>query len=99
MSAEDRKAASKSISRSCREDYRAYVDGIINDMETAERTGNKREVTRLVKLLNGKANTAAAMPSKDLTGKPIMSVDQLLTAWNEFLSKKFAAPDIDANCP
>ena len=39
------------------------------------------------------------MPSKDLLGKPVTSNDQLLSAWNEFLTAKFASPDADDNRP
>ena len=88
MSIAERKEASKAIASSSREDYRAYVDGILSDMEVADRTGNIREVTKLAKI--HKSNSDSIMPSKDLTGKPITSNDQLLAAWNEFLSKKLA---------
>ena len=37
------------------------------------------------------------MPSKDLSGNPITTSEQLLTSWNEFLSKKFAVPASDVN--
>ena len=61
----ERKAASTAITRSCREDYRTYIDGVLNDMEVAERKGNMREVTRLTKLLSRKSNPCIS-PSKDL---------------------------------
>ena len=95
----ERKSASKAISNSCREDYREYIDGVLNDMETAERSGNRRELNRLIKLLSKKSNDTLIMPSKDLLGKPILSSEQLLASWNEFLTKKFAAPDVDSNRP
>ena len=44
----ERKAASKSISNWCREEYREYTDSVLNDMELAERTGNQRELNRLI---------------------------------------------------
>ena len=78
MSIAERKEASKAIASSSREDYRAYVDGILSDMEVADRTGNIREVTKLTKILSGKSNSDSIMPSKDLTGKPITSNDQYL---------------------
>ena len=88
----ERKAASTAITRSCREDYRTYIDGVLNDMEAAERKGNMREVTRLTKLLSGKSNPCIS-PSKDLRGQTLTSTEQLLSSWNEFLSAKFASPD------
>ena len=58
MSKEERKAASHSISKSIRDDYVSYIDGVLMDMEAAERTGDTRELTRLRKLLSSKSNTA-----------------------------------------
>ena len=49
MNIPERKEASKAIANFCHEDYRMYVDGILSDMETAERSGNKREVAHLRK--------------------------------------------------
>jgi len=95
MTLTEQKESAKAISNSSREDYRSYVDGIINDMAAAEAVGNSREVTRLVKRLRGKSAQPSPMPSKDLQGDPIVSSDQLLAEWNKFLSAKFAAPDID----
>ena len=66
------------------------------DVEAANYTGNTREVSRLTKLISGKSGLNV-MPSKDLNGKPILSTDKLLKAWNHFLTKKFTAPDADRN--
>ena len=49
------KAVSTAITRSFREDYRTYIDGVLNDMEAAERKGNMREVTHLTKFLSVKS--------------------------------------------
>ena len=95
MSAQHRKEATRAISNSTRDDYRSYVDGIITDIEAADGTGNVREVTRLTKILSGKSNKSTTMPSKDLSGDPIISPEQLLSAWNTFLAKKFASPPSD----
>ena len=97
MNDQQRKAAAKAIFQSAREDYRGYVDNIITDMEAAEQSGNTREVTRLTKVLSGKTSSGATMPSKDLSGDPIVSSEQLLSAWNSFLTEKFAPPQADAN--
>ena len=64
-------------------------------MEAADRTGNTREVSRLTKLISGKSGSNNVMPSKDVNGKPILSTDKLLKAWNHFLTNKFTAPDAD----
>ena len=97
MTTEQRKEISHAITNSAREDYRSYVDGLITDIEAADRSGNIREVTRLTKILSGNCSSSASMPSKDLSGHPILSAEQLVTAWNTFLSKKFAPPPSDTN--
>ena len=99
MSQEDRKSASHAISNSIRDDYIAYLDRILSDMEAADRTGNTREMSRLRKLLSGKSKSSMTTPSKDMQGNPILSQDHLLSAWNEFLSQKFASPDADNDRP
>ena len=97
MSIEQRKEASRAITNSTREDYRSYVDGIITDIEAADKTGNAREITRLTKVLSGKSRKPSTMPSKDLSGDPITSPEQLVSAWNTFLAKKFTSPPSDIN--
>ena len=94
MSPPERRAATKRIWKSSREDFREYLDGIIADMEVAEQNGNTREITRLTKLLSGGTHPSV-MPSKDLSSAPITSTAQLLNSWNEFLAKKFASPEVD----
>ena len=95
----ERKAATKAIANSSREDYREYIDSILTDMEAAERTGNTRKLNILIKSLCKKSNTSDIMPSKDLDGKPMTSKHQLLESWNKFLISKFAMPEIDKNRP
>ena len=95
MDEQQRKTASHQIGKSIRDDYLSYIDGILRDMETAERTGNTREITRLRKILSGKSNSSRIMPSKDLNGSPISSQQQLLESWNEFLTIKFETPETD----
>ena len=92
MTSTEQKEATRAISNSSREDYRTYIDNIINDIAAASTVGNTREVTRLTKRLSGKSSQPSPMPSKDLQGAPITSSDQLLVEWNKFLSAKFAAP-------
>ena len=92
MDVNQRKSINRDITNSCREDYREYVNRMIGEIEAAERVGNQREVTRITKLLTARTNASNVMPSRDLRGDPITSSDQLLDAWNEFLTKKFAMP-------
>ena len=61
----------------------------------ADRTGNTRGMSRLIKLVSGKSKSSMTTPSRDMQGNPILSQDRLLLAWNEFLSQKFASPNPD----
>ena len=83
--------------KSARDDYLAYINKILEAMETAERNGNSRELAKLRKRLGCKSRGSSVMPSKDLNGEPITSEKQLLAAWNTFLSQKFAPPMSDSN--
>ena len=68
FSEDERMVAKRAISTSCREDDRVHANGILNDMEAAERCGNSREVSRLTRLLSGRRHTCSINPSKDLNG-------------------------------
>ena len=96
MNKEELVTARKDIYKSCREDYRSYIDSILCHIEKADRIGNSREVTRLTKLFT-KQHSSTVMPSKNHTGEPITSTEEKLKCWNEFLSKKFASPPSDAD--
>ena len=99
MSHEERKELGKEIANSSREDYIAYIDGIIDNIESAELCGDSREVTRQVKLLSKKSTKCSPMPSRNLNGDPITSSTELLSSWNEFLTEKFKRPQIDTTHP
>ena len=94
LSSLERKSAARAVRESCRNDYRDYISGIVEDMEAADRAGNSRAVSKLVKILANK-RSSSIMPTKDHSGNPITSSEQLLLAWNTFLEKKFAAPACD----
>ena len=85
MTPAEQKQSTKDISKSSRNDFRNHINNIIDDLATAEASGNTREVTRLIKTLSGKASQPSPMPSKDLSGDPIVSSEQLLAEWNTFL--------------
>ena len=78
MSKEDLNVARHTISKSCIDDYIAYIDSILQDMEAVDRVGNSREVSKLCKLLVKKNKSNQTMPSKDLNVNPILSEKQLL---------------------
>ena len=94
---DERRAATRAIGVSCREDYRDYVDGVLNDIEIAERGGNSREVSRLTRLISGKRESRLVNPSKDLNGNLLVTQGRLLEEWSTFLGAKFASPDADKN--
>ena len=71
------------------------MDGVLGDMAAAERCGNGREVSRLTRVLSGKRNGGFVMPTKTLTGQPLVTNGQLLEEWENFLGDKFAKPDAD----
>ena len=76
MSTEERKVINKQISRSARNDYRNYVDNVLSDMDSADQTGNSREVYRLSKqLANNKSGKSFIQPTTDLQGEQIVSSD------------------------
>ena len=95
MSKPERRVASHEITKSIRDDYISYVDGILTAMKKAERTGNSREITKLRKQLSGNSTPSNTMPSKDPKGNQIVNQDQLLASWNTFLSEKFSSPAAD----
>ena len=97
LSKDERRVAKRAIGTSCREGYIEHVNGILNDMEAAERCGNSREVSRLTRLLSGRRHTRSINPSKGLNGDLLVTQDQLLDEWSKFLGAKFASPDVDNN--
>ena len=94
MNKEELAAARKNIYKSCREDYRSYIDSVLQQIEKADRKGNTRAVSKLTKSLT-KQHNSSIMPSKNHLGEQITSTEELLSCWNEFLEKKFAAPVSD----
>ena len=97
FSEDERRVAKRTISTSCRGDHREHVNGILNDMDAAERCGNSREVSRLTRLLSGKRHTRSINPSKYRNGDLLVTEDQLLDEWSKFRGAKFASPDADKN--
>ena len=90
MSEEKRKQAKKNISRSARNDYRNYVETIVQDIEDANKVGKYSDTFKLAKQLSGKKKSSSCVqPSKDNEGNPIISTEKQLELWAEFLEKKF----------
>ena len=102
LTPEEQRRRGTDIGRSCRDDYRSYIDDLVGDIETANRVGNVREVARLTKALTGRGkHRGNIMPTKDVDGKPLTESKQLLDAWQEFLGRKFMCADLpgDAYAP
>ena len=93
MTPTERKAADRAVRDSCRNDYRYYISGIVEDMEAADHVGNTRVVSKLVNMLANK-RSPSIMPTKDHSGNLITSSEQLFQAWNALLEKKFASPEV-----
>ena len=83
MTDEERKRINREISRSCRNDYRTFIDQVVGDIANAADTGNSREVSRLIKTISSSCNPSAIMSSKDSKGTPITTIKQLLNEWKD----------------
>ena len=77
MTPMERKSAARTVRESCHNDYRDYISKVVSDMETADRSGNFREVSKLVRVLANK-RSSSVMPCKDHSGNLITSSEQLL---------------------
>ena len=91
------RVAKHAISTSCRQDHREHVNGILNDMEAAECSGNSREMSRLTRLLSGRRQTRSINPSINVNGDLLVTKDTLLDEWSKFLGAKLASPDANKN--
>ena len=94
LSREERKLCDREIYRSCRNDYRSYINSVIQDIRNADRVGNTREIARLTKqIARSHKRSDNIMPSRCGQGVPFTDSGQLLVAWQEFLGKKFSCAD------
>jgi len=91
---QERNALNREIGRSCRNDYRTYISGVVSDIGKAADTGNMREVSRLTKSISSEKKSSCIMPSKASDGSAFTTTGQLLDAWKEFLGNKFACSDL-----
>ena len=94
---DERKEATRAITVSSRDDYREYVNGLLDDIEGAEYVGNMRKVTKLTRTLANKDRFSNINPSKGADGKKIVSTTHLLGEWKTFLGSKFKRPASGAN--
>ena len=89
QSDDERRAATRAITVSSRNDYREYVNSVLDDIEGAESVGNMRKVTKLTRTLANKDRVSNINPSKGADGKKIVSTTHLLGEWKTFLGSKF----------
>ena len=95
LTPEERRRRGTDIGRSCRNDYRRYIDDQVGDIETANRVSNVRKVARLTQVLTGRGkHRGNIMPTKAVDGKPLNESTQLLDACQEFLGRKFTLSDM-----
>ena len=88
---DERKALSTAVKRSARNDYRSFIDNVVDDIEEADKTGDTSRVYKLARCLSSKSNSNRyTQPSTDSTGTLVTNTDQQLDAWAGFLEKKFA---------
>ena len=89
---DQRKAVTKNISRSARNDYRTYVNKVLDDIEEAEAAGNSSDIFKLSRQLSTKRNgNNFVQPVIDDCGNTITTTEQQHELWADFLGKKFAA--------
>jgi hypothetical protein len=90
----------KEITASCREDYREYVSGIIEDMEDCDDRGDSAGVQAGVNLLSGKKKTfSRKQPAIGHDGEPIALPEELAKAWGQFCAEKFACTEAESSRP
>ena len=97
QSDDERRAATRAITVSSRNDSREYVNSVLDDIEGAESVGNMRKVTKLTRTLANKDRVSNINPSKGADGKKIVSTTHLLGEWKTFLGSKFKRPASDGN--
>jgi hypothetical protein len=88
----------KEITASCREDYREYVSGVIEDMEKCDDRGDFKEVQAGVNLLPGKKKKfSRKQPTIGHDGKQLALPEELAKAWETFCAERFSCTKAEAN--
>ena len=87
-----------SITHSCRQDYRSFFDGVLEEMKVAASKGDSKKVSELVKQLSGcNVSSTGAKPTDEYdgetkaSGRLFGSEKELAAAWKLFVETKFAA--------
>ena len=87
-----RKQWNDKITRSCRNDYRAWVSRCVEEIEKADAKGDTRTVFKATKTVSGLNNSfASKQPTLNSAGLQIHDSEELANVWKNFLAQKFSA--------
>ena len=101
---EQKKSLNAAVKFSARNDYRNYVEDVLQDIEEAEESGDITGMYKIAKCLsNKKGGNSHTQPSVDQEGNQITTSEQQHDAWATFIEDKFAElpdePVIDLSDP
>jgi hypothetical protein len=95
---ETKKSFTKAITRSCRDDYREYIFGLIDEAVVAAEKNDSKKVSQLVNRIAGtSASFSSIQPTKNESGEVFGSTEELLESWKEFAAKKFKPTQAEAD--
>ena len=83
------------IFKTCRQDFRKYVERILTDIERAHEKGDYKAVFDGVNRLTGKSGYNGRAPTKDKDGILFKNPEELAAAWKEFAQNKFAKTEAE----
>ena len=92
-----REKYTKQITASCREDWREYVLGLIDEMVKAAEVNDAKTVSRLVNKIIGKKKFSNTQPTVGKGGEAFGDAKELVEAWSAFAEDKFAATEREAD--
>ena len=84
------------ITHSCRQDYRSFVDGVLEETKVSASKGDSKKVSELVKQLSGyNVSITGTKPTAEYdgetkaSGRLFDSEKELAAAWKLFSGTKF----------
>ena len=84
------------MGQAVKDDWKEWVEKWVKDIEKADEQGNTKEVHRGVRALSGKSkNYESKQSTKKKNGDLIQSSTELGELWQEFLTDKFSALDLE----
>ena len=93
----DRAAWNKTLSKAAMNDYKQWVENIVEEIEIADKRGDTRAVHQGARALSGRTtNFQSPQPTKKRNGEMIQSAEELGELWQNFLAGKFAATELEA---